>query len=221
VVRKLSAGAAVAAMLAFSSSLIASASFPDTTNLIPINPTTNLYDPLLVGTLAQVQQTNDCQAVLAHQPTGNLTKAFSSSHNNGDGTTTYFYTVTTTRGPSPPTTYADLVDCGQAVNSSNMYRTETASPSFNASGSTTVTLTVATSDDVCDRVHLTGTDQSGAFDDYSNEVGVSGGVENAAICQPQTTVPEAPWGALFVPIGFGALGAAWFVNRRRSLDLAA
>jgi hypothetical protein len=221
--RRLMWGGAVAAVVALPLTLVvASADFPVHTNLIPVNPLTNLYDASLVGTSVQAQQTNDCQAVLAHAPSGPLIKKFFSSQNNGDGTTTYFYTVTTGH-PASSSTYTDLEDCGQAVNSSNMYRTDTQMPSFNAGGSTTITLTVATTDEVCDRVELTGSDaqSGGAFDDYSNEVGVANGVEDDAICAPGPRVPETPWNALFVPIGFGALGAAWYTNRRRRATPAA
>lgn len=154
----------------------------------------------------------DCKTVLTATPTA-ATKAFFSSTPNGK-TITYFFRVTT---PSKSTQSA-LEDCAYANGDPNNIKYEmfSSSPSFSG-GETFTSLTVAAGDSICDRVAITNGDGT---TDYTNLVGSSKGVADTSACQTPPNVPEAPAAGLIALAGMGVAGAAVFVWRRRSTELA-
>jgi len=186
--------------------------------------------------LLDITPPSDCGVVVNHAPTGNLTKAFFSFLDNTDGTATYSYHVTSTRSQSSITNpNSQLEDCAYTGTSPNSnpgppppapsqikYGTQSGTPPpFNSNSQTTVTLTVAITDWICDRLHLVVTDTSGnvVADDYSNLVGArttpTGGTGDDSICQQSAIVPEAPATGLIAAVGLGAFAAVWFVGRQR------
>ncbi|MGH3609244.1 MAG: hypothetical protein ACRDRD_14300 [Pseudonocardiaceae bacterium] len=154
----------------------------------------------------------NCQQILQATPT-QATKTFAGSTQTGT-TTTYFFSITS---PQADGNQTGLEDCAYANGdpSNIKYAAQASNPPF-ASHQVYTSLTVTTTDSICDRVAITNKDGT---TDYTNLVGSSAGAADPNACQPQTVVPEAPAAGLILLVGLGVAGAAAFVWRRRHLGL--
>lgn len=157
----------------------------------------------------QAQQT-ECQTIINTPATGNLTKTFTGFFQNGSSFT-YNYHYTSTGAPP----FETMTDCLFDVNTGTIItRVDETPPSPSSQDNdTSAPIQNHFSDLICDRIRLQGPNGP---DEYSNLLGVQNG-HVAAGCEPSTGVPEAPAAGLILGIGGAtALGAVWFVRRRRS-----
>ena len=187
-------------------------------------------DPTVMVNGLQVDQTTNtspasnvpssCATILSATQTAGTTKTFVSSVTNGL-TTTYFFKVTS---PKADNTQTNLEDCAYANGdpSNIKYEAQANNPPFSG-GTTFTSLTVTTTDTICDRVAITNGDDSV---DYTNLVGAGPvgpngiGAEDPAACAQGGTIPEAPAAGLIGLAGLGVAGAAAFVWRRRNVATA-
>ena len=163
-------------------------------------------------TVAQQQQQQECQQIINTNPTGDLTKTFTGFVQNGQSWT-YFYHYHSTG--TPP--FEQMTDCLFDVTLGTIITRvdETPATPTSQDNDTSAPISNHFNDLICDRIRLSGPNTT---TEYSNLVGVQAG--RPASCQSQPNVPEAPWAAIFVPVGLGALGAGWYVTRRRNDRLA-
>jgi hypothetical protein len=208
--------ASAAALLAGPGGIRAAAAFIPPLNTVPTPSytTTTPANPTVAGAIPA-----DCATILSSPQSLNgnaapfATKTFAGAVPNGS-TTTYFFKITSTRTDGSQTL---LEDCAYANGDPNniKYAAQAQNPPF-SSGSVYTSLTVTSSDTICDRVAIT----SPSGTDYTNLVGSGGGQANPSACQQGGVVPEAPAAGLIGLAGLGVAGGAAVVWRRRNLSLA-